>query len=135
MCVRGDLKGFPSIHKRRFGYILRENERVLKARDALREGDIEELGRILVEAHGDIAKNYHVSCGELDYIVRKALEFGAYGARLTGTGFGGASVIIADEGMASDVARELLRAYSRAFKWKARYFLVKASEGVKAELV
>ncbi|AIF69239.1 hypothetical protein PAP_04120 [Palaeococcus pacificus DY20341] len=126
-----DLKGLPGIYKRRFGYIIRENKRVLNARDALKSGDVETFGKILTEAHLDIARNYGVSCGELDYIVRKAVEFGAYGARLTGAGFGGAAIAVVDREKGKEIGDRLLLEYSRAFRWKAKYFLVEASQGVE----
>ncbi|WP_456452756.1 galactokinase [Thermococcus sp.] len=126
-----DLRGLPGIYRRRFGYIIRENRRVVMARDALKSGDMETFGRILTEAHLDIARNYGVSCGELDYIVRKAVEFGAYGARLTGAGFGGAAIAVVDRAKGKEIGDRLLLEYSRAFRWKARYFLVEASQGVE----
>ncbi len=128
-----DLKKLPSLHKKRMGYIVRENERVLSARDALRSGDIELFGRILTEAHWDIAKNYEVSCDELNFIVKKANELGAYGARLTGAGFGGAAIILADRKKAEEIAKAILKEYKKYFGWKSRYYIVQASEGVRAE--
>ncbi len=126
-----DLRGLPGIYKKRFAYIIRENERVLEAKEALKKGDIEKFGRILTRAHWDIAENYGVSCGELDFFVRKVVKLGAYGARLTGAGFGGAAIAVVDREEAKKIGEKILREYTKVFNWKARYFLVEASDGVK----
>ncbi|ALM75093.1 galactokinase [Thermococcus barophilus] len=126
-----DLRGLPGIYKKRFAYIIRENERVLEAKEALKEGDIEQFGRIPTKAHWDIAENYGVSCGELDFFVRKVVKLGAYGARLTGAGFGGAAIAVVDREEAKKIGEKILREYTKAFNWKAQYFLVEASDGVK----
>ncbi|NJE07862.1 galactokinase [Thermococcus sp. M39] len=129
--IERDLRGLPGIYKKRFAYIIRENERVLKAKEALKKGDIEKFGKILTEAHWDIAENYGVSCGELDFFVRKVVKLGAYGARLTGAGFGGTAIAIVDKEKAEEIAEKILREYTKVFNWKARYFLVEASDGVR----
>ncbi|NIU85077.1 MAG: galactokinase, partial [Candidatus Korarchaeota archaeon] len=75
------LKELPPLQRKRCGYILRENQRVCEAKDSLRSQNIEKFGQILVEAHRDVSKNYEVSCQELDFLVDRFLEMGAYGAR------------------------------------------------------
>ncbi|MBO3802086.1 MAG: galactokinase [Candidatus Brockarchaeota archaeon] len=125
-----ELENFPEIHKKRFSYVIRENRRVERAKEELKNNNIETFGKILVEAHWDIAKNYEVSCEELDFFVKKAVEYGAYGARLTGAGFGGAAIAVADKESAKTIAEKIFVEYSKRFSWKAKYLLVKASEGV-----
>lgn len=127
-----ELKNFPELYKKRFSYIIRENRRVERAREELKNNNIEAFGKILVEAHWDIAKNYEVSCEELDFFVKNVVEYGAYGARLTGAGFGGAAIAIADRGKARAIADKIFVEYSKKFPWKASYLLVEASDGVKS---
>ena len=115
---------------KRFSYIIRENERVVKARDALKENNIELFGKILFEAHWDLAENYGVSCPELDFIVEESERLGAYGARLTGAGFGGSAIIIADLDRSKEIAQKIYEKYSEKFSWKAGYYLVKPSNGI-----
>ncbi|MFA4720281.1 galactokinase [Pyrococcus kukulkanii] len=126
-----ELSKLPSPHARYLGYIVRENRRVLEVRDALKSGDIIKVGKILTEAHWDIAKNYEVSCEELDFFVKKAEELKAYGARLTGAGFGGSAIAIVDKEKAHEFGEHILREYKKKFPWEARYFVVEPSEGVK----
>lgn len=52
----GELSKLPPLHRKFFGYIVRENARVLEVRDALKEGNVEEVGKILTTAHWDLAK-------------------------------------------------------------------------------
>ena len=123
----GKLNG---IERKRLGYIIRENRRVLEARDALRAEDVEKLGKILTDAHHDVAENFEVSCEELDFFVNLALKCGALGARLTGAGFGGSAIGLFLQNP-EHCAREILKEYRKKFMHNAKYYIVRASEGVK----
>jgi len=127
-----DLVKLPMKHKRYLSYIVRENERVIKVRDLLRSGDMEAVGAVLVEAHRDLATNYGVSCPELDFIVREAVRLGAYGARLTGAGFGGSAIILASKDKVEFIAEGVLSNYVKEFPWSPKYFIVEVSDGVNA---
>lgn len=132
---REELSRLPSLHARYLGYIVRENHRVLQVRDALKASDIERVGELLTEAHWDIARNYGVSCDELDFFVRKAKELNAYGARLTGAGFGGSAIVLVDRERARQFGEEILREYKKKFPWDARYFVVEPSGSVNSPKV
>jgi galactokinase len=113
------------------GYLTRENRRVVAAKDALAAGDLERFGDLLVTAHRDIAENYEASCDELDFVVRTAVEAGAYGARLTGAGWGGAAVAVVDAGSVASVTAELETAYGARFPDRdAASYLIEPSAGV-----
>jgi galactokinase len=74
-------------------HILTENRRVLDFAAASRDGDLAEMGRLLVASHRSLQHDYEVSCPELDFLVDTALEIpGVFGARMTGGGFGGCTV-------------------------------------------
>jgi N-acetylgalactosamine kinase len=69
-----------------------EYRRVETARDALFAGDSATLGMLMNESHASCRDNLGISTPELDRLAETALEAGALGARLTGAGFGGATV-------------------------------------------
>ncbi|MFD1588774.1 mevalonate kinase [Halorientalis brevis] len=71
------------------GDIVREGEQ------AIREGDIEELGRLMDFNHG-LLEALGVSSRSLDEMVWAARESNAYGAKLTGAGGGGCIVALDD---------------------------------------
>jgi len=125
-----DLMVLPKLYAKRMGYVVRENMRVLMARDFLKSGRIEEFGRLLVESHNDIANNYEVSSPELDFIVSESLKQKALGARLTGAGFGGSAIILSYKEQSSVIAENLYKEYRRHFNLEASYYFVHPSEGV-----
>jgi len=84
--------------RKRVTHVIYENDRVLKAVDALKRNDIKELGRLLVEANDSIRDLYEVTGKELDTMTAEAMKVeGVLGARMTGAGFGGCTVNIVPE--------------------------------------
>jgi galactokinase len=88
----------------RLRHVESENERVQAAVEALRAGDLPELGRILVAGHRSLRDDFEVSLPQLDALVAAALGAGAFGARLTGAGFGGCVLALASPDRADAVA-------------------------------
>ncbi|GGM93600.1 galactokinase [Thermus composti] len=92
------VESLPPPLDRRARHIVGENLRVLKGVEALRRGDARAFGELMVQSHRSLARDYEVSLPELDLLVEEALKAGAYGAKLTGAGFGGAVVALVPEG-------------------------------------
>lgn len=83
----------PEILRKRAGYIIAENERVLQVVKLLEQNDIEAVGAILWQGHAGLRDEYEVSCEELDVLVEIAHQVpGVLGARMMGGGFGGCTV-------------------------------------------
>lgn len=76
-------------------HVLTEALRVDAAEEAALAGDAEELGRLMTDSHYSCSKDMEISCPELDILSLTARKSGAFGARLTGAGFGGCVVAIA----------------------------------------
>jgi galactokinase len=91
--ARGVLAATPLA---RFRHTVTEARRVDAASAALRASDGARLGRLLTASHASLRDDYEVSTPRLDAIVETALEAGALGARLTGAGFGGSAIVLAD---------------------------------------
>ena len=80
------------------------------SREVLHSGSPAELGLCMNRAHAAL-RAIGVSCRELDKLVGVALENGAFGAKLSGAGRGGAMIALVDgEDEAERVGRELLGA-------------------------
>lgn len=84
-------------------YVTEENLRVLSAAEALKQGKLIELGRLMFRAHEGMREKYQISCPEIDLLVEiAATSHGVLGARMTGGGFGGCTLnLVADEAIPS----------------------------------
>lgn len=96
---------------RRFRHVLTEGQRVEQATVALEADDYTGMGCLLDASHGSLRDDYQVSCPELDELVTVAREAGAVGARLTGAGFGGCIVALADEDSVGQVMDRIWERY------------------------
>jgi galactokinase len=97
---------------KRAHHVVTENARVLEGMEALRKGDLQRFGQCMAESHRSLRDMFEVSCAELDLMVELAnREPGVYGARMTGGGFGGATVNLVDERSAETFAANVAKAY------------------------
>ncbi|MEP6800436.1 MAG: galactokinase [Acidobacteriota bacterium] len=93
---RAALERLPEPLRRRARHVVTENERVLEAAEALRNGDLPRLGRLFNASHDSQRDDFEVSVPAVDAIVNAArADREVYGARLTGGGFGGSVVALA----------------------------------------
>ena len=119
------------VEHRRLRHAVTENERCLRARDALKAADANRMGTLLAGSHQSLARDYEVSCPELDALVEAAVGCpGAIGARLTGAGFGGNTVNIVRARQAADFRAALEMAYLRATGKRTVTRLVKPAGGL-----
>jgi galactokinase len=99
--VPGDLPALQSLLEpslfRRVRHVVTEVARTRAAADALEAGDLPRLGSLLVEGHASLLNDYQSTVPEADFLVDAAMRHGAYGARLTGAGWGGAVVMLAPD--------------------------------------
>lgn len=92
-------------------HITGENERVLEGCAALRRGDITRFGELMFLSHQSSIHNFENSCPELDLLVATARKTpGVFGARLSGGGFGGATINLVEAGREEEVVRALTAA-------------------------
>ncbi|RDI95414.1 galactokinase [Meiothermus sp. QL-1] len=91
------LSSLPEPLLRRARHVITENARVLEGVEALEAGDVQRFGALMTASHASLRDDYQVSTPELDRLVEAELRHGAVGARLTGAGFGGATVALVAE--------------------------------------
>ncbi len=90
--------GLSPVVLRRCRHVVTENQRVLDAAAVLKNGQLDDFGRLMVDSHTSLRDDFEVSCKELDLLVEIALSTdGVLGSRMTGAGFGGCTVSLAHE--------------------------------------
>jgi len=110
------IDALPDPLNRRARHVVKENARVLATVDALKVGDLKEVGRLFLASHASMRDDYAVSVPEVDALVESARSTrGVYGARLTGGGFGGSIVAIVERGRAAELGREIVAQHNRHF--------------------
>ncbi|MCY4538858.1 MAG: galactokinase, partial [Chloroflexi bacterium] len=100
-------KQLAPLMRARARHVITENERTLRARDAMNAGDAETLGQLMIASHISLRDDFEVSSPALDAIVDCAnAEAACYGARMTGAGFGGCAVaLVQADGVETFVGR------------------------------
>ncbi len=115
---------------RRCKYIVDENERLLKACDALKIHDLETFGSLLYQTHQGLSKDYEVSCPELDFLVEETKNISSvYGARMMGGGFGGCTINIIENEAVNEVTSVIAKKYKEKFTRDATVYVTKISAG------
>ena len=80
---------------RRAMHVVGENERVFGGIEFIKKGAVREFGELLYQSHESSRCNFENSCDELDILVDIAKSVhDVYGSRLTGGGFGGATLTL-----------------------------------------
>ncbi|MDI3475560.1 MAG: galactokinase [Thermococcaceae archaeon] len=133
--TEGELRNLPSLYRRLLGFAVRENRRVLELRDALKGEDLEMAGELLTTSHWDFSRNYEAGCDELNFVVKRAIEAGAYGAKAVDAGFNGHLAILADVDNVVQIAESVLTSYIQRFNWEATYHIVEPVDGVSVKII
>ena len=116
-------------------HIIKENIRVGDFRRSLEEGDVEGAGRILFRSHESLRDQLEISCPELDWLAKRAVETeGVYGSRMIGSGYGGCTVTLMDGKLKANY-EERLEEYDRIFGFKASVFAVETGDGASVHRI
>jgi len=99
--------------RRRARHIVTENQRVLDTVEHLRSCRIREIGPLLTASHASMRHDFEITVPEVDTAVEAALMAGAYGARMTGGGFGGCVLALIDADQATLTAAAVESAYAK----------------------
>jgi galactokinase len=97
---------------RRVRHVVTENARVREVVDILRSGrDPRRIGPVLTASHASMRDDFEITVPQVDTAVSAALDAGAYGARMTGGGFGGCVLVLVDADSVDAVTTVVERAY------------------------
>ena len=110
-------------------HVVSENQRVLDFVDALRTGDLDGCGRLMAASHASLRDDFRVSTPELDALVEALVRAGAYGARLTGAGFGGCAVGLIANAAVDDALAAAVGSYRSATGLTPMPLVVRAVDG------
>ena len=118
------------IRIKRAKHAVYENQRTLKAVNALEENDIVTFGKLMNESHNSLRDDYEVTGKELDTLVELALNHeGTIGSRMTGAGFGGCTVSIIKKDKVEDFINVVGQKYKEIIGYDADFYVANIGEG------
>ncbi|MFJ6086146.1 galactokinase [Streptomyces sp. NPDC092369] len=112
-------------------HVVTEDERVEKVVALLEAGDTRAIGPVLVAGHASLRDDFQVSCPELDLVVDTAVATGALGARMTGGGFGGSAIVLAETADVDTITKAVEEAFATAGFLAPRVFEAVPSPGAR----
>ncbi|MFJ8786322.1 galactokinase [Streptomyces sp. NPDC102476] len=112
-------------------HVVTEDERVEKTIALLESGETRAIGPVLVAGHASLRDDFRISCPELDLVVDTALASGALGARMTGGGFGGSAIVLAEAADVEPLTKAVQEAFAAAEFTAPRVFEAVPSAGAR----
>ena len=126
----------PPLLLRRLRHLVEENQRVMAAVQALRQGDLARFGHLMDASHESLRELFEVSSPELDAAVDIARRVpGVYGARMTGAGFGGCTVALVRPESVDALVAALEAEYPRRTGKTPQVLILQAAEGATVQRV
>jgi galactokinase len=118
------------VQRKRAKHAVYENQRTIKAVDALKKNDLTLFGQLMIASHDSLRDDYEVTGIELDTIVEAALkQDGVIGARMTGAGFGGCAVSIVKEAAVDAFIKNVGKEYNEKIGYLAAFYVVEVGDG------
>ena len=106
------VEDLPEPLRRRARHVVTENNRVL---EVIQGVSTQRFGELMNASHASLRDDYEVSVPALDILVAILQETsGVFGARLTGAGFGGATVALVEAGKGNAIAQDVLQRYNNS---------------------
>ncbi|HZQ05461.1 MAG TPA: galactokinase [Anaerolineae bacterium] len=123
-------KHLPDNLMRRARHVITENERVEQAAKAAKQNDAVKFGALMNESQKSLRDDYEASSPELDIMVAIARQqTGCLGSRLTGAGWGGATVNLVRDANVDAFVEAVAREYEAQTNIKPWVSPVHASAG------
>ena len=118
------------VQRKRAKHAVYENQRTIKAVNALKNNDIETFGKLMNASHISLRDDYEVSCPEVDKLVEIAWNIpGVIGSRITGGGFGGCTVSIVKNDAIENFRKEVISKYKEATGIDAEIYEAEIGDG------
>ncbi len=118
------------IRVKRAKHAVYENQRTIKAVQALKENDIALFGQLMNASHVSLRDDYEVTGIELDTLVEEAWKVdGVIGSRMTGAGFGGCTVSIVKDGSIDAFIEKVGAEYLKKIGYAADFYVVEIGDG------
>ena len=118
------------INRSRGKHAVYENQRTIKAVEALKNNDIETFGKLMNASHVSLRDDYETSCEEVDVLVEEAWKIdGVIGSRITGGGFGGCTVSIVKDEAIDTFKEKLTAAYQEKVGKTPEFYVVSIGDG------
>jgi len=118
------------IRQKRAKHAVYENQRTIRAVEALKANDVETFGKLMNASHVSLRDDYEVSCEEIDILVNLAWETeGVIGSRITGGGFGGCTVSIVKNEAVDEFVTNIGVKYKEKVGHEAEFYVVDIGEG------
>ncbi len=114
-------------------HVISENARVLRTRELLRTGPVQAIGAELTASHASLRDDFQVTVPQVDAAVDAAIAAGAYGARMTGGGFGGCTIALIGPADADRVAAAIDGRFAERGFSPASHVLVVPGAGARRE--
>ncbi len=118
------------IRKKRAKHAVYENQRTVKAVEALKNNDVTLFGQLMNASHVSLRDDYEVTGIELDTLVEEAWKVdGVIGSRMTGAGFGGCTVSIVKDESIENFIDSVGKAYLAKIGYAADFYVVEIGDG------
>lgn len=120
------------VRQKRAHHAVYENQRTIRAVEALEKNDIALFGQLMNASHISLRDDYEVSCEEIDILVELAWKTeGVIGSRITGGGFGGCTVSIVKNDAVDTFIQEIGKAYLDKVGHEAEFYVVDIGDGAR----
>ncbi len=121
----------PETIEKRTRHVVYECDRVRRAVEALKAGDIVALGTLLNQSHASLRDLYEVTGKELDTLSDVARSHPAcIGSRMIGGGFGGCTISIVEKSAVDAFIRFVDEGYEKAVGYKASFYQTSIEDGI-----
>lgn len=117
-------------------HVIEECRRVNSAAQAMKNGDMRLLGRLLNASHASLRDLYEVTGKEPDALAAAAQEHDAcVGSRMTGGGFGGCTISLVEKDAVPDFKKHVEGKYLKEIGYLPSFYDTEIGDGITVETI